>query len=155
VTWPDGFTHHRNGYTFDPINWLAGFDRTFTISKVGFSVSHGFKQYRQDDAEFFVNRFRWGSFGLTASMDEEGIASALVKIGTNIPRITKIFQRLDKRHNSDIDDIALLYINKIKNRPGILNLVKGDIVLRELLTRSMDQGWTTSGESDAIDLLNS
>lgn len=158
VNWPQGFTHHRHGFTFDPVNWLAGFDSSFSISKVGvptvaekFGVlSHGFKCYMADDATFVVNRFRWGSFGLTASMDEAGLAKALAAMGTNIPRITAIFERLYSAHNSDVDDVAELYVNEIRNNSMVLNLVRQNTKLRDLLIKSLDEGWTSSGEYAAI-----
>ncbi len=162
VNWPSGFTHHRHGFTFDPVNWLAGFDRTFSISKVGVPsvpeaagvISHGFKSYLADDATFVVNRFRWGSFGMTVSMDEEGLATALANMGTNIPRVTAIFKRLYSAHNSDVDDVAVRYVGKIKNNSSVLNLVKKNSDLRDLLVKSMDEGWTSTAEKDAIGLLS-
>jgi hypothetical protein len=161
VNWPEGFRHHRHGFTFDPVNWLSGFDSSFSISKVGVPtisekalvISHGFKCYMADDATFVVNRFRWGSFGMTASMDEPGLAQALADMGTNIPRITAIFERLYSAHNNDVDDVAELYVNKIKNNSAVLGLVKQDYKLRELLIKSLDEGWTSSGEYEAIALL--
>jgi len=35
VLYPDGIQRYEHGYTFDPVNWLSGFDSSFTISKVG------------------------------------------------------------------------------------------------------------------------
>jgi hypothetical protein len=161
VNWPQGFTHNRHGFTFDPVNWLAGFDSSFEISKVGVPtisekfgvVSHGFKCYLADDATFVVNRFRWGSFGMTASMDEKGLAKALAAMGTNIPRVTAVFERLDSSHNSDVDDVAELYVNNIKNSTSILQLVRQSHKLRDLLIKSLDEGWTSSSEYKAIDVL--
>ena len=161
VNWPKGIVHHRNGFTFDPVNWLAGFDSNFTIAKVGVPtiaegagvVSHGFKCYMADDATFVVNRFRWGSFGMTANMDEDGLANALFQMGTNLPRITAIFERLYSAHNSDVDDVAELYINKVKNNLAVMQLIKHDYKLKNLLIKALDEGWTSSGEYAAIALL--
>jgi hypothetical protein len=161
VNWPEGFTHHRHGFTFDPVNWLAGFDSSFSISKVGVPsvaekfgvISHGFHCYVKDDATFVVNRFRWGSFGMTASMDEAGLAEALANMGTNIPRITAISERLYKAHNSDVDDVAVLHVQKIKNNRAILNLIRRDNKLKNLLIKSLDEGWTSGSEHKAIALL--
>lgn len=161
VFWPDGFVHHDHGFTFDPVNWLSGFDSSFSISKVGVPstpefagvVSHGFKTYLADDPTFVVNRFRWGSFGLTVSMDEDGLADALAQMGTNVPRIRAIFQRLSSAHWSDVDDVAVLYVHKIKNNSTTLDAVKSDSTLRNLLIKSMDEGYTSGREFDAIEIL--
>ncbi len=107
------------------MNWLAGIDFSFSISKLGgVWFSHGFKSYMTDDATFVVNRFRWGSLGLTASMDEKGLADALVQMGTNLPRVPRIFERLDAVHNSDVDDVAELYLEQVKHKPSLLRLIK-------------------------------
>jgi hypothetical protein len=161
VYWPDGFVHYDHGFTFDPVNWLSGFDSSFSISKVGVPttpefagvVSHGFKTYLADDATFVVNRFRWGSFGLTASMDEEGLATALASMGTNIPRIRAIFRRLSSAHWSDVDDVAVLYVHKIKHNASVLNAVRSDDPLRQLLIKSLDEGYTSGREYEAIEIL--
>lgn len=161
VSWPAGFTHLDHGFTFDPVNWLSGFDSSFTISKVGLPTipeglgifSHGFKSYLADDATFVVNHFRWGSFGMTASMDEEGLAACLANMGKNIPRVRAIFQRLYQAHGSDVDDVAELYLNKIKNNPQTLNAVKSDTRLRDLLIKAMEEGVAFPGERAAINLL--
>lgn len=161
VNWPKGIVHNRNGFTFDPVNWLAGFDSKFSISKVGVPtvkeaigvVSHGFQCYMADDATFVINRFRWGSFRLTAKMDEEGLATALAQMGTNLPRVTAIFERLYTAHNSDVDDVAELYVNKIKDNPTLLDLIRNDRKLKDLLIKSLDEGWTSSDEYAAIAVL--
>ncbi len=161
LNWPSGFTHHEHGFTFDPVTWLALFDTSFSISKVGIPskpeyagvISHGFESYLVDDATFVVNRFRWGSFGMTANMDEEGLAQALANMGTNIPRVRAIFERLYSAHWSDVDDVAVLYLQKIKNNSSVLGAVKADSQLRDLLIKSMDEGYTSSGEAAAIELL--
>lgn len=163
VNWPKGFTHRVHGFTFDPVGWLAGFDSSFSVSKVGIPTipeglglfSHGFKSYLADDATFVVNHYRWGSFGMTASMDEKGLAQALKNMSINIPRVRAIFQRLYKAHSSDVDDVAELYVNMIKNNTQILGAVKADTGLRKLLIKSMEEGITFPGERAAINLLKS
>ncbi len=113
LNWPPGIKHYNHAFTFDPVGWL---DYRFAFSnvKVGFKVAHSFDTYRQFDPEFVVNRFRWGSFGLTANMDEDGLAQAMVEMGVNPSRLQGIFERLLKRHNSDADDVALLYVQKMR-----------------------------------------
>lgn len=157
VFWPQGFTHNRYAYTLDPVALLFGFGNSLSLntSTIGGVISHRFKYYRRDDATFVVNQFRWGMLRMTLSLNEDGLASALAGMGRNVPRIYKIFVRLAEVHPSDVDDVAVLYVEKIKNRPGILQEVKADAKLRELLIKSMGEGWTSSRENAAIDLLRS
>ncbi len=164
VNWPAGFKPIECGFTFDPITWLAGFDTSFSISKLGMPngainpITHGFLEYLKHDPAFVVNRFRWGSLGVTASMDEEGLAEAMVAMDTNIPRVQAILEHLDKKHNSDADDVALLYVQKLQkagNKTQIAHAIRSTPAFRQLLTRVMDEGWTSSEEKSAIAFINS
>ncbi len=164
VNWPSGLKHQEYGFTFDPVTWLAGFDKSFSISKVGLHqfagsgtlISHGFKVYAENDATFVINRFRWGSFGLTASLDEDGLAETLVGMGTNLPRVQAVFEKLGQSHNSDADDVAVLYVQKLQVSPQrntIVGAFKQRPTLRNLLIRIMDEGWTSAEEKAAIAFL--
>lgn len=164
VNWPMGIKPIECGFTFDPVTWLAGFDTSFSISKLGMPngtlnpITHGFLEYLKHDPAFVVNRFRWGSFGVTASMDEEGLADALVSMDTNIPRVQAIIEHLDKKHNSDADDVALLYVQKVQkagNKSQIAQAIRSAPTFRKLLNRVMDEGWTSSEEKSAIAFINS
>lgn len=106
--WPPGINRTNNAFTFDPVSWLD-LRMDLTSSKVGFVAGHGFTLYMQNDAEFVVNRFRWGSFGMTANMDERGLARYMVRMGNNPPRLRGILQRLRDAHWSDSDDVAYEY----------------------------------------------
>jgi hypothetical protein len=143
---------------------LAGFDSSFSISKVGpheyagsgTLVSHGFKVYAQNDPTFVINRFRWGSFGVTVSMDEDGLADALVAMRGNLPRVQAIFEKLEKSHNSDSDDVAVLYVEKLQASPHrsvIVNALKQHPSLKSKLIQLMEEGWTGADEKAAIEFL--
>ena len=152
--WPRGIKHLRRGYSNDWINMMSGIDWSFSISKIkhhkGASLfSHDFMYYLEDDAEFTINHFSWGNAN-KISMDEDGLASALVKMGANIPRVTKIFKRLDAHHNFDVDDVAFLYLEKIRHNSKVQSAVKNDITLNKLLYKSLDEGWTTKAEYKAM-----
>ena len=160
--WPDGIIPIECGFTFDPVTWLAGFDWSFRISKLGMPsgavnpVTHAFLEYLRHDPAFVVNRFRWGSFGLTVSMDEDGLADALVKMGRNMPRVRPVFEHLKKNHWSDVDDVALLYVEKGRkahNGAEIFSAVKADPVFHKMLIDVMDAGWTSRREKNAISFL--
>ncbi|MCA9193264.1 MAG: hypothetical protein KDB03_15945 [Planctomycetales bacterium] len=162
IHWPRGIIHREYGFTFDPVTWLAGFDFSLSISKVGVPlngdtrlVSHSFLSYKDNDPAFVINRFRWGGWGMTVSMDEDGLATALVKMGLNMPRIFAIFQRLNESHNSDADDVALLYVKKLRaaHASHIFAAIKQHNQLLKLLIRVMEEGWTTTAEKDAIQYL--
>ncbi len=164
VTWPEGVTVLESGFTWDPVTWLAGFDWKFAISKVGMPsgslqpVTHGFLEYVKQDAAFIINRFRWGSLGMTVSMDEAGLARALVEMGRNMVRVRLVFERLERKHPTDVDDVALEYVNQVRGRSDAASIgqaIKAEASLFSLLKRVMDAGWTSSGEKEAIAYLKS
>lgn len=155
VFWPEGFQHHSYAYTVDLVPLIAGVGNsllfsTSTIGGLSGITSHGFEHYRRDDPTFVVNAFRWGMLRMTTSMDEEGLANALVQMGTNMDRVTKIFDRLEDAHYTDSDDVSLLYIEKIKTKPHLLDTVKKAPKLVAVLTKCLEQGWTTDREKRAI-----
>lgn len=152
--WPGGIVHTQRAFTFDPVTWLdlrAGFQ----FDKVGFVAGHGFDLYLKHDAEFTVNRFRWGSFGMTASMDEEGLAEYLVKMGNNPQRLKEIFLRLHKRHKSDVDDVAEIYVRKMRTKhPNVLQTIaRFDEEPIKLMINAMEKGATFPGERREINYL--
>lgn len=152
--WPSGISRTNYAFTFDPVSWLdlrAGFDSV----KVGFVAAHGFNIYMQNDAEFVCNRFRWGSFGLTANMDEEGLADFCVRIGNNPPRLKRIFQRLQSAHWTDSDDVTHYYVTKMRTRhDGLMRqIAAADRSLIQLLIALLDAGWTTGGEYAEMEYL--
>ena len=159
VNWPGNITKYEHAFTWDPVAFLAGFDTTFTISKVGMPsdsmnpITHGFLEYLKSDPAFIVNRFRWGGVGITFSMDERGLAKSLVAMGTNTGRVLDIFKYLNHYHNSDADDVAVLYVNQVKNSPSTLAALKSNTNLVGLLIRIMDEGWTGKEEKEAIKFL--
>ena len=112
-SWPDGLRRTNYTFTFDYIV-LATLSLDLNSVSVGFAVSHGFSEYRRHDAEFIVNRFRTGGFGVTADMDEAGLADHLVALGTNADRLTKVFSRLKSAHWTDCDDVAAIYTRKMR-----------------------------------------
>lgn len=181
VYWPAGLNHREYAFIGDPVALLSGFDFGFNVSKVGLHnwnrnagkadkfgvklkpsidwgiISHGFLIYMYNDPQFVVNRFRTGSFGQTLNMDEDGLADALIEMSRNTVRVLKIFEHLAKDRNCDADDVAVLYVQKLrasvrKNGPAIRGLqLNGKF--RKLLIRILDEGWTSGDEYAAIDWL--
>ncbi len=162
VNWPPGIRHFDNAFTGDLVAMLNPM-LNFTISKVGLPtgvkplgfVSHDFLLYLEDDAQFVINRFRWGGWGMTLSMDEDGLASALVKMGNNARRLQKIFVRLNEKHNSDADDVSCAYVKKMRSNPADAAILKSmkNTPLIPLLIRIMTEGWTSTEEKACIDYL--
>ena len=146
--WPPGLNRTNYAFTFDPVSWLD-LRTDLTSSKVGFIAAHGFDSYLDNYAEFVVNRFRWGSFGLTASMDEAGLATFMVRHVRNPDRLCQILERLLKAHWSDSDDVALLYVEAVSD--GHLQMLKrANARAIELLITCLETGWTTAREKAAI-----
>ena len=113
------------------------------------------------DAEFTVNRFRWGSFGLTASMDEKGLAKYCVSLGANPRRLKPIFERLISGHWSDCDDVAFAYtqlMRKPANESNLKKLAKLDETFIEKLIYCLEGGtfnYTSSAEKAEVKYLQS
>lgn len=185
LTWPKGLKHQEYAFTGDMIALMSGFDWGFKVSKIGLHddsehhdsivgtagkilspllpinledfFSHNFLIYMKNDPEFVVNRFRWGSFGMTASMDEQGLAEALLSMGNNIPRVQRIFEHLDKHRNSDADDVAEIYVRELRKaplkHPQTVRGLQRYPAFRKLLIKVMDEGWTSKGEYKEIEWL--
>jgi hypothetical protein len=146
--WPEGLSRTNNAFTFDPVS-LLDLRADLTSVKVGFKVAHGFDVYLRNDAEFVVNRFRWGSLGLTASMDEAGLAAFMVGIGNNPGRLKPILERLRDAHWTDSDDVALAYVQAAPD--ALLKALKlSDASIITLLVAMLDSGWTSADERAAI-----
>ena len=171
--WPAGLALREFGFTWDPVTWLGGPDWKLKISKAGmpsgaglFSdgfgpwiksrvpVTHSFLEYMKADPTFVVNRFRWGSLGMTMSMDERALAEALVEMGRNFTRVKRVLEHLKRSHGCDSDDVALEYIKALQDparSPRDLGpMVKRDKPLRDLLIGLMESGWTGGDEKKAI-----
>jgi hypothetical protein len=162
-SWPRGLNRQEYDFTFDPVGMIGGIDLHFRTSKVGVPIlpdcglySHSFLSYVKDYPRFLINVFRWGILGLTISFDEEGLANALVRMDTNLPLVYDIFRCLAQDHKSDVDDVAVLYVEKITGssaNPSILSAVKADYNLKALLIDAMEEGWTSGRERNAINAL--
>jgi hypothetical protein len=149
--WPPGIQRQNNAFTFDPVSWLD-LRADMDSAKVGFVAGHAFTLYMEKDAEFVVNRFRFGSFSMTTDMDEDGLAKFMVRIGMNPPRLKRIFERLREKHFTDSDDVALAFVQRAPNRL-LQSLKLADPSVINLIIELLGAGWTSGEEQDAIDLL--
>ena len=164
--WPNGIKHTNFAFTFDPVA-LLDLRAGFSTSKIGFvgvvgiaanadpMYAHSFLRYMEYDAEFVVNRYRWGSFGMTANMDEAGLAEFLVRLGNNPGRLKKIFERLKSAHWTDSDDVAYEYVTRMRKgySTTMASIARVDSALIDLLIALLESGWTTGGERTEIDYL--
>ena len=118
--WPHGIARVNNAFTFDPVSMLD-LRADLTSAKIGWKASHGFpavhgfQYYAEHDGEFIVNRFRFGGWGMTLNMDEKGLARFCVAMGTNIRRLRSVFDRLEKAHPTDSDDVAVTYVDLLSD----------------------------------------
>lgn len=68
--------------------------------------------------------------------------------------VYEVFSRLDEHHQTDVDDVAEIYVGLVRKQAGpALEALKGHRELIKLLIRSMDEGWTSAGEKACIDFL--
>lgn len=148
--WPAGLNRVNNAYTFDPVSFLD-LRMDWSSSKVGFKVAHGFSNYVDQDGEFVVNRFRTGGWGMTVNMDEKGLAKFCLGLGTNIRRLRSIFDRLEKAHFTDSDDVAVEYVNQMTDQQiAALRTADHDGALLAQLIRLLKAGYTARDEQRAI-----
>lgn len=150
--WPDGINRTNNAFTLDPVSWLD-LRMDASSSKVGqLEFTHGFAFYMKNDAEFVVNRFRTGSFGMTVSMDEKGLVKFLLGIVNNTGRVLNIFKRLQKIHDTDSDDVALLFVDSATDLQ-LRTIKQREPDLFKLFTTLLKSGWTAGDEQRAINRL--
>ncbi len=146
--WPPNITRHNHAFTLDPVSWLD-LSVDLSSSKIGHVAGHAFKLYMGLDAEFVVNRFRFGGLSMTASMDEEGLAAFLVQIGGNAQRVRRIFEHLRDKHFTDSDDVALAYVQAAP-LAVLQSLKRADPTVIPLLIGLLKAGWTADDEKAAI-----
>ena len=102
----------------------------------------------------FAKRFL-PRFTTVVSVNEEGIANALIKeCSINMDRVFIIMKELVNKYSTDADDVAYLYVNKVKKAGGsIKEALKMHIGLRNILINSLEGGWTTGSERECINFL--
>jgi hypothetical protein len=140
-------------------DWLDTWNLVWTpedVHQYALSIRRGLEHHF---AKKFINRFCVGTTfvgaTITFNMDEDGLAAAIYKeAGASERKTYMIFRELYKNHSSDVDDVAELYANLLKQKKGPpRDAVSHSERLRTLLIKSLDKGWTSSGESAAIAFL--
>ena len=106
---------------------------------------------REDAVRKFLPRFT-----RMFHVDEAGIAKALVEeVGIDLDAVLAVFQELDRSYSSDVDDVAVLYLNLLRsnNQTSIIEGVRLHNELRAFLIDSLESGWTTDEEKALIGYL--
>ncbi len=149
----------QTGYSGAVPNQLTGW--TYFVDK--WLVASVKLSTKRDFAIDFIERFdaniQMGNMNLTTlNMDEEALADALIsECSTNLQHVYEVIKRLDEHYNTDSDDVATLYVDRLKlpqNRAISMNVATNE-PLRKLLIKVMTEGYTAGGESDNIEYLNS
>ncbi|MBP8932092.1 MAG: hypothetical protein KBG46_12540 [Paracoccus sp.] len=157
-SWPAGLRRQSYSFTFDMVAFLD-LRGDWNSSSVGYRGSHGpnpfthgFLYYAAHDPEFVINRFRIGGWGMTFNMDEKGLAKFCAGLGNNTKRLRSIFDRLEKHHDSDSDDVAVHYVEALTDQQlGALQTT--DPVFVQQLIRLLKDGFVAGDERRAIDRL--
>jgi hypothetical protein len=133
------------------VGW-DGFRDTWLRPAPGLSRS---RDFAFDFIARFATSLRAGAGMLTLNMDEDGMAAALIEeVGTDMDRVHQVFSRLSEHHQTDVDDVAEIYVGLVRKQQGpVLAALGNHKALIELLIKSMDEGWTSSGERSCIDFL--
>lgn len=87
------------------------------------------------------------------STDENAMADALVReCGYEMQKVLDVFVELEDKYSTDADDVALLYVEKIKALP--LNPTKIAFQkaeeLKNYLKQLLESGWTSNREREAV-----
>ena len=113
------------------------------------------KAYDMIDKRY--NGFVWGNTNHALNFDESGMAKDIYeKLGTNTADVKKVFERLNEYHTTDADDVAEIYVNKLRQEGAagrVSKAVSKDRQLSDLLIKILDEGPTFSGEQACIDYL--
>jgi len=89
-------------------------------------------------------------------VDEDAMAQAMIaQLGINLDAVLDVFKELDRSYTSDVDDVALLYVEGVQRsgRTPIVQGLKLNMELRAFLVDSLEAGWTTDRERRAITYL--
>jgi len=131
--------------------WIAYREKWLRAGKLS-----GERDGAYDLVDDFYNGVVWGDTNTAFNFDEEGMANAIwSKLGDDTRKIRAAFNRLYEYHTVDSDDVAEIYVNKLRKNPSskTTRAVLGDKLLVGDLVKIMDEGWTSSGEQDCIKFL--
>ncbi|WP_087024659.1 hypothetical protein [Thaumasiovibrio subtropicus] len=108
------------------------------------------------DGEFarnFIPRFT-----NLVSTNEKKMAEALVsECRYELDKVMAVFIELNDKYSTDADDVAAHYVNTVRhgNYPVTQQALKIHTALKQYLIQTMESGWTSSEEKEAIRYLKS
>jgi len=93
-------------------------------------------------------------------VDEDGIARAMiVQLSINVDAVFDVFRELDRTYSSDVDDVALLYLEGIQSvgvgGGSVGHALKLHKELRAFLDDALESGFTSEREYRALRYLRS
>lgn len=95
----------------------------------------------------FIDRFT----GFWSGVDETGMARALAtEQRNNLSFVHRVFLNLNNNYNADADDVAMEYVKIARRDSGLVQYLRENNALRELLIQLLDEGWTSTEEQEAI-----
>ncbi len=101
------------------------------------------RDFAIDLIEKFHTGARRGHYNwATINFDEEGLVNEMItKFGSDATKVNAVFKRLKAGgYDTDIRDIAFIYVTKIKTRPSIATAVRNHSALVSLLLKLLDKG---------------
>ena len=98
----------------------------------------------------FIGRFT----SFWTGTDEPGVAKALgTEYRTNSAFVHRVLVSLDADYNSDVDDVAVMYVGYAQRDTAIRDVIKANRNLRDYLIKVMAEGHTSADEQSAIAFL--
>ncbi len=88
-------------------------------------------------------------------VDEVGMAEALSTKTNNPQFIKRVFSSLNDAYHTDVDDIAVKFVNIAKRKPALRQTLRSAHDLRHFLIQILDEGWTSRTDQMAINYLKS
>ena len=135
--------------------------RVFPPSRTSGSPRHRYSDENETRPTILIDKyysgFVWGDTNHAVNFDEAGLAGAIYSdLQADTTEVYKTFWRLNEYHTVDADDVAEIYVDKLRGRnatPPTLRAVAADSRLKNLLIKVLDEGWTTDNEYACIDFL--
>ncbi|HYP25395.1 MAG TPA: hypothetical protein VE262_01640 [Blastocatellia bacterium] len=100
----------------------------------------------------FVGRFT----SFWTGVDEAGMAQALAKeYYANPAFVQRVFASLNNDYGTDADDVVLEYVGIARRDSRVSQMLKANPGLRNVLIQTLDEGWTSNEEQEAMKYLRS
>lgn len=105
----------------------------------------------------YYSGFVWGDTNHAINFDEAGLAGAIYsQLQGDTTAVYNTFWRLNEYHTVDADDVAEIYVDKLRSNSATkstVHAVARDSRLKNLLIKILDEGWTSDNEYACINFL--